>query len=138
VRQGAPGALTPRAGKRFIGCSGYPECKRTYPLPQFGTLEFLGEACPECGAPVLRVKGRGGWRFCANMECPTSKKAGSGQGAKAKGEGKKPPAKRSTPKRPVKKADEDVGTEGAGKKASGKAKGPAVKKAAKTVVSPSE
>ncbi|HOO03839.1 MAG TPA: DNA topoisomerase I [Methanomassiliicoccales archaeon] len=130
--------LYSRAGKRFIGCSGYPECKRTYPLPQFGTLEFLGEACPECGAPVLRVKGKGGWRFCANMECPTSKKAGSGQGAKAKGEGKKPPAKRSTPKRPVKKADEDVGTEGAGKKASGKAKGPAVKKAAKTVVSPSE
>jgi DNA topoisomerase-1 len=67
--------LYSRAGKRFIGCSGYPECKRTYPLPQYGMLEFLGVKCPECGAPVLRVKRRGGWQFCANMDCPTSKRA---------------------------------------------------------------
>ncbi|OPX59280.1 MAG: Reverse gyrase [Methanomassiliicoccales archaeon PtaB.Bin215] len=94
--------LYSRAGKRFIGCSGYPECKRTYPLPQFGTLQFLGEKCPECGAPTLKVLGRGGWQFCANMECPTSKKA------KKEGEAKKTVKK--TAKKPAKKAEEE-GTE---------------------------
>jgi len=102
--------LYSRAGKRFIGCSGYPECKRTYPLPQFGTLQFLGEKCPECGAPTLKVLGRGGWQFCANMECPTSKKA------KAKKEGEEPKktakktVKKTATKKAVKKA-EDEGTE---------------------------
>ena len=32
VRQGSTGSLYSRFGKRFIGCSGYPNCKRTYPL----------------------------------------------------------------------------------------------------------
>ncbi len=102
--------LYSRAGKRFIGCSGYPECKRTYPLPQFGTLQFLGEKCVECGAPTLKVLGRGGWQFCANMECPTSKRS------KAKTEGEeskkaaKKPVKKTATKKAAKKA-EDEGTE---------------------------
>jgi len=102
--------LYSRAGKRFIGCSGYPECKRTYPLPQYGMLEFLGEKCPECGAPVLRVKGRGGWQFCANMECPTSKKAREAKAEGAKKEAKKT-VKKAAPKRTAKTSAEDDGTE---------------------------
>jgi len=116
--------LYSRAGKRFIGCSGYPECKRTYPLPQYGMLEFLGLKCPECGAPVLRVKGRGGWQFCANMECPTSKKA------KKKDErGEEKPAPKKTVKRTAvkKTAKTEDGTE------SGK-----VKKATKKTVKKTE
>lgn len=126
--------LYSRAGKRFLGCSGYPDCKRTYPLPQYGTLEFLGEKCPECGAPVLRVKGRGGWKFCANMDCPTGKKA---KESKAEGEAapkaKRPAAKKAAkPKKAVKK--EEAAEKPAAKKA---AKRPAAKKAEKKV-SPAE
>jgi len=124
--------LYSRAGKRFIGCSGYPECKRTYPLPQFGMLEFLGEKCPECGAPTLRVKGRGGWQFCANMDCPTGKKA---KAAKAEGEAgaaEKKPAKKATKKKPSTKkkevAEGKPSKEKAVKKTPAKAKMTAVKK----------
>lgn len=38
----------------FIGCSGWPECDVTYPLPQ-GKLEVLEAPCPECGMPQLKV-----------------------------------------------------------------------------------
>jgi DNA topoisomerase-1 len=106
--------LYSRAGKRFIGCSGYPECKRTYPLPQYGVLEVLGEKCPECGAPMLRIKGKGGWRFCANMDCPAGKRKkveGSTEGQASTGTAKKAPAK-GTAKRTVKKTakgKDDVG-----------------------------
>ncbi|MDO8885783.1 DNA topoisomerase I, partial [Candidatus Oleimmundimicrobium sp.] len=36
-----------KTGKRFVGCSSYPDpdCKTTYPLPQFGTIISLGETC---------------------------------------------------------------------------------------------
>jgi len=137
--------LYSRAGKRFIGCSGYPECKRTYPLPQFGTLEFLGQKCPECGAPTLKVLGRGGWQFCANMDCPTGKKAKKeGEEPKktaAKKAVKKTVKKTATKKAAAKKA-EDEGTETgapvkktvkktAAKKVTGSATGAAVKKTVK-------
>lgn len=52
--------------KRFVGCGGYPKCKASYPLPQKGFLNFIEEACPECGAPML--KSRRGPK-CINMEC---------------------------------------------------------------------
>lgn len=38
----------------FIGCSGWPECDVTYPLPQ-GKLEVLDAPCPSCGMPQLKV-----------------------------------------------------------------------------------
>ena len=107
--------LYSRAGKRFIGCSGYPECKRTYPLPQYGVLQVAGDKCPECGAPIMRVKGKGGWQFCANMQCPTSKKgkaesAGDGEKPKAKKAAKKAPVKKAAAKKPAAKAEGEVET----------------------------
>ena len=51
--------LHSRAGKRFLGCSGYPECKRTYPLPQFGTIFPTGDLCELCKAPLFGMKGKG-------------------------------------------------------------------------------
>ncbi|MCX6650991.1 MAG: DNA topoisomerase I [Methanomassiliicoccales archaeon] len=101
--------LYSRAGKRFIGCSGYPECKRTYPLPQFGVLEFLGQKCPECGAPQLRVKGRGGWQFCANMDCPTSKRKKAEKAEKDTDIAEKKPVKKAAVKKAsIKKKEEAV------------------------------
>ena len=53
------------SGKRFIGCTGYPKCKVTYPLPQKGFLEKTGKTC-RCGAPILRI---GGKERCVNPDC---------------------------------------------------------------------
>ena len=81
--------LYSRAGKRFLGCSAYPKCTRTYPLPQFGQIKFTGEKCEACGAPMMMTSHRGRpWRFCVNMECPKREK----KVPKAKQEEKKPEA----------------------------------------------
>jgi DNA topoisomerase-1 len=96
-----------RAGKRFLGCSGYPECDQTYPLPQYGKFAPTGEKCPDCGAPVLQIWMRGqSWRSCANMECKSKgKKAKAEKGAAAKTAAKKKaPAKKAAAKGPAKKA----------------------------------
>ncbi|NTW28704.1 MAG: DNA topoisomerase I [Coriobacteriia bacterium] len=39
---------------QFVGCSGWPECDVTYPLPQ-GKIEAVPEACPVCGTPQVKV-----------------------------------------------------------------------------------
>ncbi len=39
---------------QFVGCSGWPECEVTYPLPQ-GKIEAVPEACPECGTPQVKI-----------------------------------------------------------------------------------
>ena len=38
----------------FIGCSGWPECDVTYPLPK-GKIEAQEELCPTCGMPQVKV-----------------------------------------------------------------------------------
>ncbi len=65
-----------KANKRFVGCSGYPECRNTYPLPQYGHIEPTGETCKSCGSPVIKVitKGRKPWITCIDMGCETKKK----------------------------------------------------------------
>jgi DNA topoisomerase-1 len=60
-----------RSGKRFAGCSEWPKCTQTYPLRPRGTITPTGEACPECGAPIIQM---GNVRECINMDCPTRKK----------------------------------------------------------------
>ena len=45
---------SPKTRGQFVGCSGWPECDVTYPLPQ-GKIEAVPEACPECGTPQVRV-----------------------------------------------------------------------------------
>jgi DNA topoisomerase I len=60
-------------GNRFVGCSGYPNCRTTYPLPQRGKLEKDQPPCPVCRAPVVTAieAGRPPWTLCINPECPT-------------------------------------------------------------------
>jgi DNA topoisomerase-1 len=50
-----------RHGK-FIGCSGFPACRYTAPIP------VPGVTCPQCGGAVLEKRTRRGRRFysCAN------------------------------------------------------------------------
>ncbi|MDR0350281.1 MAG: DNA topoisomerase I [Coriobacteriales bacterium] len=38
----------------FIGCSGWPECEVTYPVPQ-GKIDPVLEPCPVCGKPQIKV-----------------------------------------------------------------------------------
>lgn len=66
-----------KSKKRFVGCSGYPDCTTTYPLPQTGTIMPTGEICPDCNSPKVRVvnKGRRPWTFCLDPDCPTKKEA---------------------------------------------------------------
>jgi DNA topoisomerase-1 len=61
-----------RKGKRFAGCSNYPNCKVIYPLPQQGKIIATGQACDACGAPMINVlmQNRGQWTLCLNMSCP--------------------------------------------------------------------
>ncbi|MGI6220996.1 MAG: DNA topoisomerase I [Coriobacteriales bacterium] len=40
---------------RFIGCSNWPECDATYPVPE-GRLRQTEELCPECGGPMITVQ----------------------------------------------------------------------------------
>jgi DNA topoisomerase-1 len=73
-------------GKRFVGCTGYPECRVTYPLPQRGKLELSEEPCPTCHAPIVTAieAGRPPWRLCVNPGCPTRvKEAASKTATKA-------------------------------------------------------
>ena len=59
-------------GKRFLGCTRYPECDNTQPLPQRGFIEPTEERCDACSNPIIRVitRGRPPWVLCVNMQCP--------------------------------------------------------------------
>ena len=64
--------------KRFVGCSNYSAgCKATAPLPQKGAIRTTGNACPECGWPVVGVvfaRQTKPWKICINMHCPLKKR----------------------------------------------------------------
>ena len=55
-----------KKGKKFYGCSNYPECDFASPgVP-------TGEKCPECGSYIISgIRGR---KYCMNSECPTRAK----------------------------------------------------------------
>lgn len=63
-----------RYGGQFIGCSNYPNCTHTWPLPK-DPVRKTGE-CRECGFAIMTVrpKGKRMWKFCVNQDCPTKKK----------------------------------------------------------------
>jgi DNA topoisomerase-1 len=77
--------ITSSKGKRFAGCSNYPNCTNTFPLPQNGMIIPLKIYCPNCGAPRIKVitKGKRPWELCINMECGKEDKRVSG-GSKTK------------------------------------------------------
>jgi DNA topoisomerase-1 len=64
-----------RKGKRFVGCTGYPNCKNTYSLPQKGGIFVSSKACSKCKAPVVRIKSKGkrAWELCLNSDCSAKK-----------------------------------------------------------------
>ncbi|MBE6732903.1 MAG: type I DNA topoisomerase [Ruminococcaceae bacterium] len=55
-----------KKGKKFYGCSNYPNCD--FAAPGVPT----GEKCSECGSYIISgIRGR---KYCINSECPTRKK----------------------------------------------------------------
>jgi len=61
-----------RTGKRFVGCSEYPRCNNSFPLPQKGTITSTDDICIECKAPVIKVKNKGReYKMCLTMTCKT-------------------------------------------------------------------
>ena len=66
---------TSRSHKRFVGCTGFPDCKNTYSLPQKGGIMSTNTPCKECNTPVVSVKAKGkrAWSLCLNSECPAKK-----------------------------------------------------------------
>jgi len=61
--------------KRFVGCTGFPDCKNTYPLPQKGYINSTQKTCDMCNAPIVRVKAKDkkAWELCVNPNCSFKK-----------------------------------------------------------------
>ena len=70
-----------KAGKRFAGCSSWPNCTQTYPLRPRGAISPAGRPCAICQAPMIKV---GNLEECINPDCPAKKKAARTAKAPAK------------------------------------------------------
>ncbi|MFC7128998.1 DNA topoisomerase I [Haloferax chudinovii] len=44
-----------RSGSRLVGCTRYPDCDYSLPLPRRGDIEVTDESCEEHGLPELRI-----------------------------------------------------------------------------------
>ena len=61
-----------KSGKRFIGCSNYPDCRSIFPLPSVGRIIPLNRNCEVCGLPMIRVeRKKRSFEMCINPECKT-------------------------------------------------------------------
>jgi DNA topoisomerase-1 len=61
--------------KRFVGCSNYPTCHASAPLPQKGVIRTTSKQCDHCGWPMVYLAGKGRpWRLCVNPDCPEKNK----------------------------------------------------------------
>ena len=53
-------------GGQFVGCSSYPDCKKTYSLPAGANV--LKTTCEKCGLPLISY-GKPRQRACLDFEC---------------------------------------------------------------------
>jgi len=60
-------------GSRFVGCSNYPDCENSFPLPNNGDINSMEEVCEECGNPKIYVSRSSGndYSMCIYPDCPT-------------------------------------------------------------------
>ncbi len=91
------GSLVIRRGKfgQFVGCSAYPNCRNTFPLPGDAVVKASSKACDKCGTPIVLVrrKGKRPWNMCLSPVCETKKdwgkpKEGTAQASETKDETK--------------------------------------------------
>lgn len=63
-----------RTKKRFAGCSNFPKCNASMPLPQTGKIYKAG-TCKHCGWPRVRVNiNTRHFVSCINLSCPSRSK----------------------------------------------------------------
>ncbi|OPY52606.1 MAG: Reverse gyrase 1 [Methanosaeta sp. PtaU1.Bin112] len=107
-------------GTRFIGCSGYPECRFTLPLPRFGTVVVTDKKCEEHGMLHIRIinKGKRPWDLgcphCNFLEWQTKKAQEKADPTKAKEKAKPKAAKATGAAKSKKKATPISQTKGDG------------------------
>ncbi|MBU2559766.1 topoisomerase DNA-binding C4 zinc finger domain-containing protein, partial [archaeon] len=64
-----------KARKQFVGCSGYPNCRTSYPLPQKIGVLPTGKNCSKCGLPMISVPiGKRRLLSCIDMNCKSKEK----------------------------------------------------------------
>jgi len=60
--------------KWFLGCTNYPKCTNTYPLPQKGRIISAPELCKACGKGAIKVFGkRYRYEMCIDPNCISKK-----------------------------------------------------------------
>jgi DNA topoisomerase-1 len=65
------------SGKRFCGCSNYPKCSQSYPIPQFGSIKPLKKSCKVCGLPMIFVRsGKKVFQMCIDPNCKSKENWG--------------------------------------------------------------
>lgn len=57
---------SPRTKSTFVGCSAYPDCKVTYPIPRGASV--LKTKCEKCGLPLISF-GKPRQRACLDPKC---------------------------------------------------------------------
>jgi DNA topoisomerase-1 len=62
-----------KGGSQFIGCTGYPNCRNTYPLPGGALIKTTDKLCKECNKPMVQVirKGKRRFEMCIDPKCPS-------------------------------------------------------------------
>jgi DNA topoisomerase-1 len=60
-------------GSKFVGCTNYPDCDNTYPLPNNGDINSTDKKCEECGKPMIFVERNNGrdYSMCVDPDCPS-------------------------------------------------------------------
>jgi len=66
---------SPKTKSYFVGCSGYPDCDVTYPLPKNAKYSAFDEPCAVCGSLQVTVRQfkRPVRVMCLAPDCPTKK-----------------------------------------------------------------
>ncbi len=77
-----------RDSKRFIGCTGFPECKFTLPLPQNGTIYLTSKECEKHGLRKIKIRTKKGiWdlgcAYCNYLEWQNRKESKSERSEKS-------------------------------------------------------
>ncbi len=107
-------------GSRFIGCSGYPECRFTLPLPRFGTVIVTDRICEKHGMNHIRIinKGKRPWDLgcphCNFLEWQAKKALEKAEPAAGAAEAETKAKKRAKPARSEKKIKPGAAAKGDG------------------------
>ncbi|MDP7282164.1 MAG: DNA topoisomerase I [Candidatus Undinarchaeales archaeon] len=100
------------SGKQFLGCSAYPKCDCSYPLPQFAKIVKTEKICEHDQLPIITVvrKAKRPFSMCIDPKCPSKadwgkKKVKGAPGRSGAGAKKKPAKKKTTKKKKEEKTE---------------------------------